>query len=218
MHNTVNRLSVVGFAAKEKVISGFESTRFYSSAFCCVVFAVQLFYSSFVHSAGQYESVEGFVKTSFTGREVSPQLLWLTKALKAQASIITGKNFTGLRLRYWRHLDKTVWVLEEIGKELPITMAISVDSGGVVDMRVLEYRESRGAEIRHRFFTEQFFGVTLTQEQKLSRSIDGISGATLSVRASKNMARLALLFHNAVVGEQFEQRAGFESTNNILNR
>jgi hypothetical protein len=61
---------------------------------------------------------------------------------------------------------------------------------------VLIFRESRGWEVRHDFFTDQFKGVTLNDDRELDLPIDNISGATLSVRALTRLARLALYLHN----------------------
>ena len=63
----------------------------------------------------------------------------------------------------------------------------------LVDVRVLIYRESRGWEVKYPAFTDQFRGARLTSDGKLDQSIDGISGATLSVHALTRLARLALL-------------------------
>ncbi len=51
------------------------------------------------------------------------------------------------------------------------------------------------AFLRYPFFTEQFRGTLLTAENQLNRHIDGITGATLSVRALKKLARLSLYLH-----------------------
>ena len=48
------------------------------------------------------------------------------------------------------------------------------------------------------FFTDQFNEIGLTGELDLDRGIDGISGATLSVRALKKLARLALYLHTRI--------------------
>ena len=59
-------------------------------------------------------------------------------------------------------------------------------------LKVLTFRESRGWEVKHTFFTRQFDNVGINQDQQLDKHIDGISGATLSVRALKKVARIAL--------------------------
>ena len=63
---------------------------------------------------------------------------------------------------------------------------------------ILTYRESRGYEVRHDFFTRQFKGAALKGD-KLTNRIDGISGATLSVWAVTNVSEWALYLHEQVV-------------------
>lgn len=134
----------------------------------------------------------------FAGQQLSApemKVLWLTPALKQRAEAILGHAYAGLRVRYWQQGDRTVWVLDEIGKEQPITAGIVVESGRIADMRVLTYRESRGGEVQQAFFLRQFKDAVLTPPKDvLSRRVDGITGATLSVWAMQKMARLALLF------------------------
>jgi hypothetical protein len=74
-----------------------------------------------------------------------------------------------------------------------------VVSGGRLErIKVLVFRESRGWEVRHPFFTDQFRETGLTGDLDLDRDIDGISGATLSVRALKKLSRLALYLHTRI--------------------
>ena len=63
---------------------------------------------------------------------------------------------------------------------------------------MLVFRESRGWEVRHDFFTDQFKQAQLSDDYHLKQSIDNISGATLSVRAVKKLARIALLLDQTV--------------------
>ena len=65
----------------------------------------------------------------------------------------------------------------------------------IQNVQVLMFRESRGWEIKYPFFTEQFVSVALSDTDELNRHIDGITGATMSVRAMKRMARVALKLH-----------------------
>jgi predicted pyridoxine 5'-phosphate oxidase superfamily flavin-nucleotide-binding protein len=97
-------------------------------------------------------------------------------------------------VRYWRVGSRTVWILDEIGKEMPITVGIAINNGAVERVKILVYREDRGREVTSPAFTAQFSGAKLTSDQRLDRHIDGISGATLSVRALSRLTRLALLF------------------------
>jgi len=142
--------------------------------------------------AESYLSSDAFLQEVFAQSPPSPQFLWLKGDIKETAASILGHPYPGLRVRYWQKDARTAWILEEIGKEKPITVGLVIGPAGMEQLRVLEFRESRGWEVRYPFFTDQFDGIGLTAGQQLDRHIDGISGATLSVRALKKLARLAL--------------------------
>ena len=144
-------------------------------------------------AAGLYQPPEQFVADAFNGTPPKARALWLDADVKSGLAEIFGRAPAMLRIRYWHRGTRTVWILEEIGKEKPITTGIVVDDGAIEDMRVLVFRESRGWEIRYPFFTDQFKDRRLTGRSELDGHIDGITGATLSVRAMKKMARAALL-------------------------
>ncbi len=132
---------------------------------------------------------------------VVPEFLWLTAELRPAVQAILGRDISGARLRYWRAGRRTAWVLDEVGKEMPITVGIVVDNNGIERMRVLVYRESRGWEVQSPNFLRQFIGARLGKEPQLDRDIDGISGATLSVRAMTRMAKLALRLHQEAMAK-----------------
>lgn len=148
-----------------------------------------------------FQAPEAFVSEAFNGDPPEPVYLWLTAALRNEADAILGHPPDFLRTRYWRKDRRTAWILEEIGKEQPITIGLVVEDDRLVNIKVLVYRESRGWEVRHGFFTRQFENARLAPEDRLDRRIDGIAGATLSVNAMRNVARLALLFHRHVTSD-----------------
>ena len=108
------------------------------------------------------------------------------------AQEVLGHPYPSLRLRYWQSGNRTAWIVDEIGKERPITIGVVVEEGHIIDVQVLAYRESRGGEVRHPFFLNQFAGLSLKNDSRLSGPVDGISGATLSVRALTNVSRFVL--------------------------
>jgi Na+-translocating ferredoxin:NAD+ oxidoreductase RnfG subunit len=57
------------------------------------------------------------------------------------------------------------------------------DSKEIVDVDVLEYRENYGYEIDYSFFREQFQGKKSPQELRFKRTVQNISGATISARS-----------------------------------
>lgn len=159
-----------------------------------LVLATLLAFTSQPARADTYQTPEAFV-TEAGGVFGKPQALWLTGELQAEIRQILGHRYQSLRLRYWRDGRRTIWVLEEIGKEKYITLGFVVDDGAIADSRTLVFRESRGWEIKFPAFARQFVGARLDPHLRLDRDIDGITGATLSVGAYRRLARLALLLH-----------------------
>lgn len=147
---------------------------------------------------GVYQTPMEFINEVFTYGPPKPQVIWITGELKSGTKKILGHDLQSLRIRYWGEKKRTVWILDEIGKEQPITTGIIVNNGKIESIKVLVFRESRGWEIRYPFFTDQFKGLSLTKKQRLNKQIDGISGATLSVRAIKKLTTLALYLHNQI--------------------
>jgi len=142
-----------------------------------------------VRAEDVYLSVADYMAQQFE-TVPSPSMLWLDDTQRKAAVAISGED-PGFRQRYWRADGKSAWVLNVIGKDHPITLGISVKNGKIDQLRVLIYRESRGWEVRHPFFTRQFDQAHMNKG-KLDRNIDNITGATLSVRALQRAARLAL--------------------------
>lgn len=150
--------------------------------------------ASHVYADVQYLTPEQFLAQAFDAGVPKPELLWLAKDIAQQSEKILGHAPMQLRQRYWRIGDKSVWIFDEIGKEEPITAGFVISAGKISQVRVLTYRESRGWEVRYPAFLKQYQGAELQPDNYLNRSIDGISGATLSVNAMNRMARLALYF------------------------
>ncbi|GEM_PF-100639 len=148
--------------------------------------------STGVPARGTYQEPDAFLAEVFADAVPEPSLIWLTGKRKKTVQQLLGHRYPSLRVRYWRRGRRSAWILEEVGKEQPITVGLVVNNGRLEKIRVLVFRESRGEEIRHPFFTDQFQDAGLNDKGDLDRTIDGISGATLSVRAMKKLARLAL--------------------------
>ena len=84
-------------------------------------------------------------------------------------------------------------VLEEIGKHRPITFLVGISPDLVVRrVEVLAYRENWGGQIQSRRFLDQFEGKNEADPLQPNRDLHGISGASLSVRASGVVVRRAL--------------------------
>ena len=149
-------------------------------------------------SAQTFQEPDAFLKETFSENVPEPQILDITPGMQQEIARILRRSYRARQLRYWREGERTAWILEEIGRYRPITVGLVVSQGALETVRVLIFRESHGWEVRHDFFTNQFKGLTLDGQNNLSGRIDGISGATLSVNALRNLARFALYLDRAV--------------------
>jgi len=164
------------------------------------LFAFSFIVSTNLLAGGVYQKPDDFINQVFNNTPPKANVLWLNKELKTQMAEILSHNYRGLRVRYWQRNQarKSAWILDEIGKEKPITAGIVVNNGRIEVVKILVFRESRGWEVRHAFFTDQFKQAELQEDKQLTRNIDNISGATLSVRAVKKLARIALLLNKHI--------------------
>lgn len=145
--------------------------------------------------AEEYLTQEDFLSSTFAHQPYKTEKLWLSVDQKKVAKEILGHDFNNLRVRYSVASQTTAWILEEIGKERPIKIGVIVADNKVQQVRILAFNESRGWEVKYPYFTDQFVNAALNPALRLDKTIDGITGATLSVRAVTNIARLALYFH-----------------------
>lgn len=167
-------------------------------ALMCFLMPVSGFAKEGVTNQDSLSKQDRFIGSVFLETIPATKTLWLDEGQKKSAKKILGHEYRALRVRYWQDNGKTVWILNEIGKYKPITVGVVINEGRIEKLSVLVYRESRGWEVKHDFFTKQFIGAHLNKKNKLTDNIDGISGATLSVRALKKLARLSLYFNTQV--------------------
>jgi hypothetical protein len=160
-----------------------------------IVLLVTLSLPGQVFSASVYETRAEFLSRAFNDSPPEPDILWLSGERKSTVRQMLGHDYSALRLRYWCQAGRTAWVLEEIGKELPITVGIIVENNYIKNLKVMTYRENRGGEVATPAFTDQFINTELEEDHKLDARIDGISGATLSVQALTRLATMALYLH-----------------------
>ena len=166
-----------------------------------VLFSVYLAVTTTAGSQERYIETADYLRDVFPLGEPISETLWVTRELRELADDTLDYDIAMLRVRYWHRDRRTAWILDEIGKERPITVGVVVEDDAASMVRVLEFRESRGWEIRYPFFTDQFNDVRLDGGDELDRQIDGITGATLSVNAVTRVVRLALFLyrHTGVV-------------------
>lgn len=146
---------------------------------------------------GVHKTLDTFLQENFE-HAPSNETLWLNEDIRSELSAVLERNYRGLRIRYWRLADRTVWIMNELGKERPITSAVAVENDKIIAVSILEYRESRGGEVQLPSFRKQFINAGLDKKGKLNQRIDGITGATLSVRSLNRSVIAALKLHRLV--------------------
>jgi len=171
-----------------------ESVTFISKAFMATL-VIMIMIMAISH-ADTYKTSKVFLQENFSGKTPAAKHVWIKGDLKKKVDHILAHPYGKLRIKYWPSGKKTAWVLEEIGKEKLITTGIVVVNGKISKVEILAFRESRGWEVKYPFFLKQFTQAGLKSNNQLDKNVDGITGATLSVRAVTKLSRIALLLHN----------------------
>lgn len=143
--------------------------------------------------AETYKTNDDFLSENFAGNVPAVKVVWIRDQLKEQVNTILAHPYAKLRVKYWMTENKSAWILEEIGKERLITTGIIIENGKIQKVEILAFHESRGWEVKYPFFLKQFIQAGLKTDHRLDKNIDGITGATLSVRAVTKLSRMALL-------------------------
>ncbi len=151
--------------------------------------------------ASMQERVEALLQQTYGDATPAVNSFMITNEIKEGYQRIMQSPPHRLRQRYWFDGSRAIFVVDALGKERLITAAFIVDNGVIRSTEVIAFREHRGGEIQQPFFTRQFSGLGLNSRGALEQEIDGISGATLSVRAMTRMATLVLYYYKLITGE-----------------
>lgn len=138
---------------------------------------------------------EAFIAEAFGKEQPTVQTLDLGGDGQSQLQAVFGRQFPQARVRYWRGADgRTAWIFDDIGKKgyQPTTSGFVVKDGAIQRARVLFYKESRGEQVGEESFLSQLAGAH-ANGSALDRTVDNISGATISVKMMERMARTALM-------------------------
>jgi Na+-translocating ferredoxin:NAD+ oxidoreductase RnfG subunit len=84
-------------------------------------------------------------------------------------------------------------ILDEIGKIRPITFLVGIDiQGRILGVRILEYRDIFGSEIKRRSFLRQFQGKSSKDSIIVGRDINAVTSATISSNAAASAVKKSL--------------------------
>ncbi|HEY3076505.1 MAG TPA: FMN-binding protein [Burkholderiales bacterium] len=125
----------------------------------------------------------------------------LTPELRARLEAESGVASRASEQRVWQASRNgqrlgSLMVDEVIGKHELITYAVAITADGAIrGLEVLDYRESRGGEVRDPRWRAQFTGKRRGAPLRLDQDIQNLSGATLSCRHITEGVRRLLALH-----------------------
>jgi len=106
--------------------------------------------------------------------QTQPRLLWLSKEVQAEISRILGHAPGQLRQRYWSEGSRTLWILEETGKEDLITAGFVIREGAWSRRKCWCTAKAAAWKFVTPLF-ESVKGMFLVADNRLDHGIDGIS-------------------------------------------
>ena len=158
--------------------------------------------SSWLYAESIQERVELSLQSNFGKNiEFSFSYLELTPEIKREIENASQQRFFRDKIYYWSIIrnDSTVAIaaLDNVmGKAMPITVLVIFEpSGAILKAEIVKYRESIGGEVSNANWLIQFAGLHQDEFNDPNTRIDGISGATISVKAvSKGIKKMSLLY------------------------
>lgn len=126
-------------------------------------------------------------KVAFPGADkIDREKKWPTDAEKSAIGELCQQEIDVRRIKFYvgkkgGSILGYALIDHQIGKSFPITFMTVLNVDGTVrDVEILVYREPRGWEVRYPSFMDQFTGRNAESDY---RTVNSITGATLSVRA-----------------------------------
>lgn len=145
---------------------------------------------SFPASAERYYSVPEVLQRLFPqSKTVTPEKRNLSDeqlhvVVAALHSNDVKKAWTIYAAKTDKRIDGYAIVDNVLGREKPITYVVSISPDGVVlEVEIIEYRESHGGEVKNEAFRKQFAGKTPKDTLRVDQDIRRVSGATISSKS-----------------------------------
>lgn len=156
--------------------------------------------------AVQYLTVDAAQKLMFpAAAEFRPRTVLLTAAQRETISRASGTAVRMAEVRGWEALSPQgalglMLVDEVIGKHEFITYAVALKpDGSVLQVEILDYRETYGGQVRQPAWRAQFVGKTTADGVRVDKNIQNLAGATLSsVHVTDGIRRLLATYDLAL--------------------
>ena len=133
--------------------------------------------------------------------DIRMHILKLDKQMKKEVENQVKQKFYRDKLYYWTisQDDTTIayaFLDNVIGKSMPITFLVILNiNGNIINTNVIKYREAYGGEVGNKGWLQQFYYRNNNSSYNIGRDINGISGATISVKSmSKGIQKITTLY------------------------
>ena len=176
-----------------------------------ILLIMYLFTSHNVLWAGEIrDSAMSMIKNKFeVDSKVITYKLNLSKNLKLKSEKYAKQRFYGNFVFYYEIIKNNeiegYAILDNVlGKVKPITYLVLFNKDlSIASVNIIKYREQYGGAIENKEWLDQFKLKNMTSELELNTDIDGISGATISVKSViKGVKKLLFLINNMDTNEK----------------
>lgn len=155
------------------------------------------------------------LKLAFPDCEVDRKTHYLTEAQQSEAQKLAGVELSSALAYSYRatcdgNFAGTAYFDSHLVRTLPETIMIVVDPDDkIVRIEIVEFSEPEDYIPMDRWYA-QFEGRPLDRELRLKRAIRGVTGATLTARATTDAARRVLAIHQVVDASEAEPQKDSE--------
>ena len=133
--------------------------------------------------------------------DIRMHILKLDKQMKKEVENQVKQKFYRDKLYYWTITKKDstmayAFLDNVIGKSMPITFLVLLNiNGDIINTNVIKYREAYGGEVSNKRWLQQFINRNNNSSYTIGKDIDGISGATISVKSmTKGLQKITALY------------------------
>ena len=133
--------------------------------------------------------------------DIKMHILNLDRQIKKEVENQVKQKFYRDKLYYWTisQRDTTIayaFLDNVVGKSMPITFMVILNiDGDIINANVIKYREAYGSEVGNKGWLQQFINFNNNSDYSIGNDVDGISGATISVKSmSKGMQKITALY------------------------
>lgn len=168
------------------------------------IILIIFFFSTINYSGEIRDSALTFIQNKFGANiEIKTYKLVLSEKLKHSSENFSKQRFFGNFIYYYEIYsnDKAIGyaILDNVlGKVKPITYLVVFNMDlSISSVDIVKYREQYGGAVENKEWLDQFRLKTLHSDVELNKDVDGISGATISVKSViKGVKRLLFLINN----------------------